>query len=309
MSQNAPAETRFADFHAHTTASDGTLTPTELVQAAQDAGVSYLAVTDHDTTAGVAEAIRAAEGTGVAILPGVELSAEGAPGKCHLLGLGIDPEHDEMAGTLERLSENRRTRNQRMLDRLTQLGKPLTMDDVLAVAPDGANIGRPHIAQAMVKKGYVKDMKAAFDRYIGDNKPGYIAKDTLTPCDAIRLIHQAGGLCFLAHPGLLRLHKHETEEARFRALKGLDLDGIEVFYSSHTYAQTGRFQRLVEKMGFLITGGSDFHGANKPFVRLGYVRYGQRLPANAVSPVLLERVLDAPPVIVDEDQMYDSRDE
>jgi hypothetical protein len=216
------------------------------------------------------------------------------------LGLGIDPEHEELKSTLERLSENRRTRNQKMLDRLTQLGFPLTMEDVLKFAPDGANLGRPHIGQAMVKKGYVKDLQTAFQKYIGDRGQAYIEKDTLTPAESIRLIHEAGGFCFLAHPGLLTLKKHETEESRFRALKGLDMDGVEVFYSSHSYAQTGRFQRLAEKMGFLITGGSDFHGANKPHVRLGYVRYGQRLPASAISPMLLERVLDGLPQPVTE---------
>lgn len=282
---------QYADFHAHTTASDGTFTPTQLVYAASEMGLSYLAITDHDTTAGIAEGLAMAAETGLRILPGVEISAEGFPGKCHLLGLGIDHEHVELNDTLAELSENRRNRNGKILERLTAMGMPLTMSDVIAVAPRGANIGRPHIAQAMVEKGYIPDLKTAFDRYIGDRGPAYVTKDTLNPADAIRLIHAAGGLCFLAHPALVFLHKHETEETRLAALKGLDIDGVEAYYSGHTYAQTGRYMRLAEKLGLLVTGGSDFHGANKPDVRLGIVRYGQRLPAEALPSQLLERVI------------------
>ncbi len=281
---------KYADFHTHTTASDGTFTPTQLVYAASEMGLSYLAITDHDTTAGIAEALAAAMETGLAVLPGVEISAEGFPGKCHLLGLGIDHEHPELNATLAELSEYRRNRNGRILERLTVLGMPLTMEDVIAAAPRGANLGRPHIAQAMVGKGYITDVKTAFDRYIGDRGPAYVTRETLNPADAIRLIHAAGGLCFLAHPAFVFLHKHETDETRLAALKGLDIDGIEVFYSGHTYAQTGRYMRLVEKLGLLMTGGSDFHGANKPDVRLGIVRYGQRLSADALPAQLLDRV-------------------
>lgn len=285
----------FADLHAHTTASDGSLTPTELVQAALEVGLSYLAVTDHDTTAGVEEAIRAARGTKLSIVPGVELSADGPPGKCHLLGLGIDYRHDELNQTLARLSEHRRTRNQKILDRLTALGKPVTMDEVIVAAPQGANIGRPHIAEVMVRKGYVADLRIAFQNYLRDGGPANVEKETLTPADAIRLIHVAGGFCCLAHPGLLRLEKHETDERRILALKGLDMDGLEVYYPKHTYAQSGRFLRLAEKHRLMVTGGADFHGTPKPEIRLGYVRYEQRLPAEAVSKVLLDRALTGVP--------------
>jgi 3',5'-nucleoside bisphosphate phosphatase len=281
----------FADLHAHTTASDGSLTPTELARAAVAAGLSYLAVTDHDTTAGVEEAIRAARGTGLSVVPGVELSAEGAPGKCHLLGLGVDYRHDELNATLERLSEHRRTRNHKILARLTALGVPVTMDEVLAVAPEGANIGRPHIAEALVRRGHVADAKVAFTNYLRDGGPAYVEKETLTPAEAARLIHEAGGFCCLAHPGLLRLEKHETDERRIIALKAVGMDGLEVYYSKHSYAQTGRFLRLAEKHRLLVTGGADFHGDAKPEVRLGYVRYNQRLPADAISRVLLDRAL------------------
>ncbi len=266
-----------ADLHTHTTASDGTFTPSELVEAAHARGISLLAVTDHDTTAGVAEARAVALARGMAFLPGVELSAEGAPGKCHLLGLGIDPAHPRLIQTLQSLSENRRLRNLKMIARLNTLGVPVTMDEVFAHAPVGANVGRPHFAAALVARGAVASTREAFTRYLADDAPGNVEKETLSPEAAIALVHEAGGLCFLAHPGLLRLAEHETHETRIRALATLGLDGIEAYYSAYSPAEEARFLRLAEKLGLLVTGGSDFHGANKPDVPLGIVRDGKPL--------------------------------
>lgn len=266
-----------ADLHTHTTASDGTLTPTELIQAAADLDISLLAITDHDTIAGIAEAQTAAKSVGIRLLPGVELSAEGPPGKCHLLGLSIDPHFAPLRTTLESLSENRRQRNAKMVARLNALGVALTLEEVVSAAPPGANVGRPHFAAALVAKGAVATIAEAFQRYLGDGAAAHIEKDTLTPAEAIALVHQADGLCFLAHPGLLRLDSHETHESRVLALKKLGLDGIEAYYSAYSPAQEAGFLRLAEKHGLLVTGGSDFHGANKPEVPLGIVRNGQPL--------------------------------
>jgi 3',5'-nucleoside bisphosphate phosphatase len=279
----------YADFHAHTTASDGTFTPTELVQAARAAGLTYLAVTDHDTTAGVPEAIEAARGTGLRLLPGVELSADGPPGKCHLLGLGIDPFHPHLNETLALLSENRRTRNEKIAVRLRALGVDITLEEVTRAAPPGANVGRPHFAQVLVEKGVVSGTKEAFDRFLADGKAANVEKETLTPVDAIALVHEAGGLCFLAHPALVRLAAHETDETRLVALKSLGMDGVEAYYSSNTPAQTAKYLRLAEKLGLLVTGGSDFHGANKPDVPLAIVNDGARLPAALLPSALLEK--------------------
>lgn len=280
-----------ADLHTHTTASDGTFPPTELVEAAHARGITLLAVTDHDTTAGVPEAQAAARRLGVTFLPGVELSAEGAPGKCHLLGLGIDPQHPRLADTLHSLSENRRERNCKMVARLNALGVPLTIEDVLAHAPPGANVGRPHFAAALVALGAVGDTREAFTRYLADDAPGHVEKETLSPAAAIALVHDAGGLCFLAHPGLLRLAEHETHETRVRALVALGLDGIEAYYSSYSPAEEARFLRLAEKLGILVTGGSDFHGANKPDVPLGVVRDGKPLSLECLPTRLRERAV------------------
>lgn len=265
------------DLHAHTTASDGTLRPTELVQAAAVIGLSVLAVTDHDTTAGVAEAQQAAIPLGIRLVPGVELSAEGPPGKCHLLGLGVDPFYPRLTQTLAELSENRRQRNTKIVARLNALGIPITVEEVIAAAPPGANVGRPHVAAALVARGAVQSLAEAFQLYLGDGKPAAVEKDTLTPAEAIALIHEAGGKCFLAHPGLLRLAEHETYESRILALKKLGMDGIEAYYSSYGPAEEALFVRLAEKHQLLVTGGSDFHGANKPHVPLGIVRSGSPL--------------------------------
>ena len=280
-----------ADLHTHTTASDGTFTPTELIKAAHAAGLTYLAVTDHDTTAALPEAIAAAQGTGIRLLCGVELSAEGAPGKCHLLGLGIDPAYTELNQILASLSANRRARNAQIAERLQKLGVPVTLDEVTAAAPVGANVGRPHFAQVLVAKGLVRDTRDAFDRYLGDDAAAYVTKATLSPAEAIALIHAAGGLCFLAHPGLMKLPTHETMETRTAALQSLGIDGLEAYYSAYSPALTDRFVRLAAKRGLLVTGGSDFHGANKPTVSLGIVRDSAPLSADRLPPELLSRAL------------------
>jgi 3',5'-nucleoside bisphosphate phosphatase len=282
----------FADLHTHTTASDGTFTPTELVQAACAAGLTYIAITDHDTTAGIAEARRAAAGTELRFLPGVELSADGPPGKCHLLGLGINPNDAPLNETLAALSENRRQRNEKMAARLRALGIEITLEEVTAAAPAGANVGRPHFAQVLWEKGIVHSTKEAFDRFLGDGKSGFIEKETLSPAEAIRLVQEAGGFCFLAHPSLVRLAAQETDETRLTALKELGIDGVEVYYSQHTPAQTEKYRRLADKLGLMITGGSDFHGANKPDIALGAVWDDKPLPAALLPQALLAKADD-----------------
>lgn len=272
-----------ADLHTHTTASDGTFSPTELVCAAKEIGLELLAVTDHDTVAGVAEAQREAERVGLRLLPGVELSAEGAPGKCHLLGLGIDPENAMLLETLARLSANRRARNEKIIGRLNSLGVNVTYDEVVAVAPPGANVGRPHFAQLLVQRGVVPDTNSAFQRYLADDGPAYVEKATLTPAECANLIHGAGGLCFVAHPGLLKLPAHETIEARLLAYISAGVDGIEAYYSQHSPADEARFLRLAEKHSWPVCGGSDFHGAAKPHVKLGVVTNGGPLDTRALN--------------------------
>lgn len=281
----------YADLHAHTTASDGTLTPTELIEAAQAAGIALLAVTDHDTTAGVAEAQRAAERAGIVLVPGVEISIEepyppAGTGKFHLLGLGIDPENAALNGTLARVSAARRERNGRIVERLQRLGVAVTLEEVAGFAPPGANIGRPHFAAALVARGAVSDTREAFARYLADGAAAYVGRETLGFDEAVGLLHEAGGLCFLAHPILMKLASHETLETRIRMLESRGLDGIEAYYSQHTPADEARLLRLAGALGLQVCGGSDFHGAHKPETPLGMVRDGAPLPlAQLAEPI------------------------
>lgn len=279
----------YADLHAHTTASDGTFTPTELVRAAKAAGLSLLAVTDHDTVAGLDEATREADRIGLALVPGVELSVEGPPGKCHLLGFNFDRHAPGFLDTLARVSEARRTRNGRMAERLQALGVPVTLEEITAVAPPGANVGRPHFAQTLVNRGVVANLAQAFERYLGDGAPAYVPAASLTPAEAIALIHGAGGLAVLAHPGLLKLAPGEQIRNRLLALQQLGLDGIEAYYGRHTLGDTERFLHFAQTLGLIVTGGSDFHGAHKPDVFLGDVLDGRGVPLGVLPPVLRAR--------------------
>ena len=288
-------DTVFADFHAHTTASDGTATPHELVQTALAAGLTYLAVTDHDTAkavgAVVTEAVRL--GGTLKIVPGVEVSARGTPGSCHLLGLGVDYLHPALEGTLNGVLAARNERNHLLADRLTRLNVLVSVDEATAAAPIGANVGRPHFAQVLVAKGYAASLQEAFDKYLGDNSAGFVPKDDLSPADAIALIYSVGGLAFLAHPGLLNLARHETMETRVRAYKDAGLDGIEAYYSRHTPATTDLFLRLATKYNLLVTGGSDYHGANRPGTYLNQIlnEGTEPLPARLLPDVLLSRAV------------------
>jgi 3',5'-nucleoside bisphosphate phosphatase len=178
-----------------------------------------------------------------------------------------------------------------MAARLRALGVEITLEEVTRAAPPGANVGRPHFAQVLLDKGVVSSLKEAFDRFLGDNRAAYIEKETLSPAECIALVHEAGGLCFLAHPALVRLAAQETEETRLTALKALDLDGVEAYYSTHTPAQTEKYLRLAQKHSLLVTGGSDFHGANKPDIPLGIVNDGKRLPAALLPSVLVEKAI------------------
>ena len=284
----------YADLHAHTTASDGTATPEELVRTAAAAGVNYLAVTDHDTAKAVPAAIAEAKRLGtIRLIPGVEISARGKPGSCHLLGLGVDPNNLALDSTLEGLLAARNDRNKILAERLTRLGAPVTIEEVTQHAPAGANLGRPHFASTLVAKGYVKTLQEAFDRFLGDTGTAYIPKDDLSPADSIALIHSVGGLCFLAHPGLLKLHEHETQETRIKAYAELGLDGIEAYYPRHSPVEIRNFLRIAERLGLMVCGGSDFHGDNRPGTFLnGVLEDGtQPLLADLLPSALLERAV------------------
>lgn len=275
---------RDIDLHAHTTASDGEHSPAALVAMAAEIGLTVLAITDHDTTAGVNEAIDAGKRLGMEVVPGIELSAEpprtpsGARAQCHILGLLIDPDSSDLLDRLEEVVRNRNTRNQRIVDRMRlELGWDITLAEVEAAA-GGDVIARPHFAKVMVRKGYVASVREAFDTYLGKGGKAYVERERLTAAEAIGLIHRAGGVAILAHPNNLKMSPQEAEDY-IRELQDIGLDGIEARYNLHTPEDTARYLALAGRLGLRTSGGSDFHGLSvKATVHLGHVENGQPAP-------------------------------
>lgn len=267
------------DLHTHTTASDGTASPAELVDAAVGAGLSAVAVTDHDVTFGAAEAVAAAAASGapIEVVPGVEVSAEWPRGQMHLLGLFIDPTDTAFSSWLAEILGGRDARNARIVARLRELGVDLELAEVEAVAGEGA-VGRPHIAQVLVAKGAAANLRQAFDRFLGKGAAAYFDRLRATPEQAIERIHAAGGLAVLAHPH----HCGAADEAELTGwvgeLRDAGLDGIEVRYSTFCAADRKVAERLARRFDLLPSGGSDFHGANKPDIRLGRGRGDLAVP-------------------------------
>ncbi len=256
------------DLHTHSTASDGTLTPTELVDLAHKKGLLALALTDHDTVVGLAQAEQRAKERGLSFVPGVEISVKfDGPGHCHLLGYFIDYQHPNLVAVLRQLHEARERRNELMVEKLKELGVPVDMEELAKMA-GGGEIGRPHMAKLLVKKGVVKDFDEAFEKYLGKGKPAYVPKARLSPEEAIEVIREAQGITSLAHPYYLGLSREETREY-VAYLKGLGLSAIEAYYTDHDEEYTAFCLEMAEEFGLLVSGGSDFHGANKPEIELG----------------------------------------
>jgi len=252
------------DLHVHTNRSDGTFTPTEAVDLAVERGLTGIAITDHDTLAGLDEASATGGAIGVRVIAGVELSAVEDEQETHILGLHIR-ERAAMERRLVEVRDMRRTRAERMVKRLNELGHAVTMEAVLKESGGGA-IGRPHVARALIAGGFVTDSREAFERLIGNGKPAFVGKDRLAMAEAIELIHGAGGLAILAHPG-----PHLTRE-RVAALVEEDLDGIEVLHPSHSDNITQHLDALADEFHLVRSGGSDWHGAEDGPRTLGVMR-------------------------------------
>ena len=266
-----PAAMRNVDLHSHTTASDGQYSPSELINLAKAAGLKAIAITDHDTTAGIAEAVAEGRRTGVEVVAGIELSAEVEKGQCHLLGFGIDPNNAALQFRLQYVVDMRNSRNARIVDKMCQeLGFEITLEEVEREA-GGDIVARPHFARVLLNKRYVSSMQEAFDIYLGKGGKAYVERFRISPEEAISLIHGAGGVCVLAHPNNLKLDPMETE-AEIRRLVGLGLDGIEARYNRHSAEDNARYLDLARRLEIITSGGSDYHGPEvKKDVVLGHV--------------------------------------
>ena len=253
------------DLHIHTTASDGSLTPTQVVQLARKKGFSLIAVTDHDTMGGVAEALEAGKKYNVDVVPGVEISS-GVTLEVHMLGYGMSPDHPVMKAMMEDMRAARVERMERIIENLQRMGVPITVEEVEAVA--GGAIGRPHIAQVLIAHGLVPDVRTAFREYIGVGAKAYVERRKMTSEQVVANIRDAGGVPVLAHGGLLRISEVELNQwIDSMAKKGLM--GLECYHNAHTPQMERLLRAAAERNGLLVTGGSDFHGASRPDVELG----------------------------------------
>ncbi|MGE5655558.1 MAG: PHP domain-containing protein [Actinomycetota bacterium] len=244
------------ELHCHTTYSDGTLTPAELVAAAAKAGVKALAITDHDTVAGIDEAVAAAVSSAVEIVPGLELSTVHNNRSLHILG--FYPDVEKLSGPLRARTEGRFRRAQRMVENLARLGYPIE----LAVLGEGKAPGRPHIAAALLKAGYVQSSQEAFERWLGEDKPAYVHYEKFSIVEGVELLRSSGAVPVWAHPYLFR---GGTVEEVLKELVNAGLMGVEVYHPSHSPSQVFKLKNLCREYGLLITGGSDYHGPQADF--------------------------------------------
>jgi 3',5'-nucleoside bisphosphate phosphatase len=249
---------RFADMHTHTRASDGVDSPARVVELAVQAGLAAIAITDHDTVSGIAEALEQGQRLGIEVIPGVEISTVAFGQDIHVLGYDMDI-HDRLF--LQRLGELRQVRerrNQLMIDRLRELGMNVTLEEVVRIAnklsPGEESVGRPHIAELLVLKGYTATVQDAFHMYLGKTGSAYVNPPRIRPEEAIDWIHEAGGAAVLAHPGLYHQDELVEELARY------GLDGIEAYHSDHSREDEVNYAELADKFGLIVTAGSDYHG-------------------------------------------------
>jgi predicted metal-dependent phosphoesterase TrpH len=261
---------QYADLHAHTTVSDGSLTPRELVVLAAEKGLAALGITDHDTTDAVAIARGVGEELGVWVVPGIELNTDTADGHVDILGYFIDITNEAFQGTLSRIRDARYHRARKMVDRLWELGMPVTFDRVLELSTEGA-VGRPHVAEALLEAGHVSTIGEAFDLYIGRRGPAYVDRYRMSPVEACELVRRAGGVPSLAHPINPYNPQSDADElsALLVSLKAAGLGALECYYPGYDDEVIRWLLDLADEWGLVPSGGSDFHGSPKPHIDLG----------------------------------------
>lgn len=269
------------DLHSHSTASDGQHSPSELVAIAKEKGVSVLALTDHDTVLGCEEAEKACIEAKIKFIPGVEITVEG-PDDFHIVGLGLDIQNKELISELNKLSEIRKKKAIDICNTLCEMGIDICIDEVMKKVR-GTSVGKPHIAEVLVEKGYVKESKDSFDKYFNIPPICNIKKEKLTRERTIQMIHNAGGIAVLAHPYQMELEEDKLHEM-ISELKNIGLDGIECWYSEYTEDMTQRYIEYAEEFALLKSIGSDFHGENKkPGIQLGTGRNDSLLRLRKIS--------------------------
>lgn len=263
------------DLHLHTTASDGSMTPEELVKKAISLKYQVIAITDHDTVSGLAEGITTAKNKEIEVIPGIELNTDYKQNEIHILGYYIDYHNHILIDKLEQLKEMRFNRACKMVSRLQELGIDISWQEVLNEAGKDSIIGRSHLGKILLKKDYVASWDEAFDRYIGIGCPAYVSRKKITPLTAIKLIKNSGGAAVLAHPGLIDDQKLIPE------IVEMGIDGLEVFYYEHSRTQISKYKNMAESLNLLITGGSDDHGpGNKDGIRLGKIHLDYSIVEN-----------------------------
>ena len=276
------------DLHTHSTASDGTETPAALVARALEIGLTTLALTDHDTQYGVAEAVSAAADTRLELIPGTELSLDYDLGGMHLVVLWLEPGPGPLQDRLAELRLGRDLRNAAIAERLAGLGMPLSIDEILEEAGEGT-VGRPHIAAVMVRKGYVDSIDAAFELWLTSGRPGYVGRPRLTPEEAIQLTRESGAVPILAHPHTLGINRAHEMEALLHRLVPAGLIGLEALYAGYRRFEREGYADLAKRFGLLTSGGSDYHGSYKPGLELG-TGYGDlRIPETVVEDLRAHR--------------------
>lgn len=257
------------DLHVHTTASDGTYSPADIIKIASQNSIIALAITDHDTIDGVKEAKEMGKVLGVEVISGIEVSTNHSlcSGEMHILGYFINENDQNLLSKIEDLKKDRISRNEKMIEKFKELGMDISLAEVEQIA-GGDITARPHFAKALFNKGYVTDVGEAFEKYIGRDKPAYVKRDKVKPKEAIEMITASGGIAVLAHPKYLDIDKSKLEDVIIE-LKGYGLTGIEVYYSRNERNETYFFKKLCDRLGLIKTGGSDFHGDNRSDIKLG----------------------------------------
>ena len=268
MSKDMFEERKKIDLHMHTTASDGASTPEELVAHCIELGLETIAVTDHDNVTSVEKVRKLGEEKGLKVVPGIEISTYRGEAEYHILGYFIDIENDALLGLTEAILDSRVERTHKMIAKLSEMGYPLEFKDVKKYAT-GVSLGRPHVARAMVEKGYIEKIGDAFTQeFIDGGGKAYVEKKNVLPAEAIEVILKAGGIPVIAHPYIIN-HGEPLAKKEIARLKEVGLKGIEVYQTKHDKKTTKKYKKIAEELDLLVTGGSDYHGENSPGILPG----------------------------------------